>query len=525
MESFNDGQLLRLFATERSERAFRELVGRHKDLVFSAARRKLGNDEAAADVAQNVFAVLARKAPWLSGRTSIGGWLYKSTLLEAARRQRDDLRRYNRERLYAEDMNIRGNSDEDTDAARAGALLPLLDDAMASLSPVDREAILLRFFQGRSLRETGQALGSTEEAARKRVTRALDRLSKMFQRRGVQVSASVLAAVVLPQAHATAPASVAAQAAAAGLSAPAHGWGAAFYLKMLGATKLQTAALCVGLAGVPIAWQAREIRQLKAEKAALASVSAVVPESVEAAPPLAAVNQTKPPSSAPAGNRLASSGGREGGGDAKGRRGGGPPWEKMRAAERTRLRQARLLAMQSQLGLTQEQSEAAARIAQEAEAAQDALMAESMRLRRPPEREKLVQISTQRDEELRAIFDGKQQAGYEDFLKAEARGRQEKFANRMLGDMQDIVYLTDEQKDRIFGIFAAQAAQKDWESPWGMGMESVGEEQTAQLQAILSEEQFKFWKQWVDFRGEFFRPRNEPPKGDSARPAEAPKVQ
>src|SRR5436190_13583153 len=179
----DDAQLLREFAAGQSQSAFRTLVERYQDMVYGTARRRLGNDQAASDVAQNVFAALAKKAPWLSARTSVGGWLYKSTLMEAARRQRDDIRRLKRERRYAEEMNIRGTSDYDDEAPQLKELMPVLDDAMSGLSSADREALLLRFFRGLSLRDTGAAMGTTEEAARKRVSRALEKLSTLFKRK------------------------------------------------------------------------------------------------------------------------------------------------------------------------------------------------------------------------------------------------------------------------------------------------------------------------------------------------------
>ena len=211
-DSISDQQLLREFALSQSQSAFRTLVERHQSMVFGTARRRMLSDAAAADVAQNVFLALARKAAWLSARTNVGGWLYKSTLMESARRQRDEMRRGSRERLYSEEMNIRGTSDEDTDAPRAADLMPLLDDALSGLSDADREAIMLRFFRGLSLRETGAAMGTTEEAARKRVSRALEKLSSVFKRRGTAVSASLLAASLLPEAaDAAVPAGLAAK--------------------------------------------------------------------------------------------------------------------------------------------------------------------------------------------------------------------------------------------------------------------------------------------------------------------------
>src|SRR6187431_1839790 len=101
--SLTDGQLLLEFALSRDQRAFHELVQRHQDMVFSTALRRTGHADAASDVVQNVFLGLAAKAARLSSRATLGGWLYKATLLEVARRQRDEARRTRRERQYAEE--------------------------------------------------------------------------------------------------------------------------------------------------------------------------------------------------------------------------------------------------------------------------------------------------------------------------------------------------------------------------------------------------------------------------------------
>src|SRR6187549_935343 len=236
----DDAQLLREFAAGRSQSAFRTLVERYQDMVYGTARRRLGNDQAASDVAQNVFAALAKKAPWLCTRSSVGGWLYKSTLMEAARRQRDDLRRYKRERLYSEEMNIRGTNDHDEDAPQLTELMPVLDDAMSGLSAADREALVLRFFRGLSLRDTGVALGTTEEAARKRVSRAVDKLSGLFKRKGVTVPTAVLVATLLPKItnSMAAPAAFATKVTAAASTLPAPGAAALLYMKAATMSKM-----------------------------------------------------------------------------------------------------------------------------------------------------------------------------------------------------------------------------------------------------------------------------------------------
>ncbi len=100
---FSDAQLLRDFASSRDQWAFAELVARHQDMVFGTALRRTGRSDLAADIAQHVFLALAHKAAWLSTRPNVGGWLYKATLLESIRRQRDESRRHSRERRYAEE--------------------------------------------------------------------------------------------------------------------------------------------------------------------------------------------------------------------------------------------------------------------------------------------------------------------------------------------------------------------------------------------------------------------------------------
>ncbi len=165
------------------------MVGRHVDLVYSAALRLVGGDaHLAQDVAQGVFTALARRAARLARHASIVGWLYTTTRYTAGNLRRGQHRRLAREQeAYA--MNQPTHSSE----INWDALQPVLDEAVCALAAADREAVLLRFFQNKSHREVGDALGVGEEAARKRVDRALEKLRAHFARRGVAVSAGVLA--------------------------------------------------------------------------------------------------------------------------------------------------------------------------------------------------------------------------------------------------------------------------------------------------------------------------------------------
>ncbi len=185
-----DAELLRRYIAQKSEPAFTELVQRHIGLVYSVALRRVGGDaHLAEDVAQKVFADLARKAASLLERASLSGWLFASTHLASAAVVRREQRRKTRE-TEAHLMQTTLSSDaSDPDWSR---LRPVVDDVIADLKEEEREAIALRFFEKRSFAEVGVALRVTEEAARKRVDRALDKLRTLLARRGVTSTAAAL---------------------------------------------------------------------------------------------------------------------------------------------------------------------------------------------------------------------------------------------------------------------------------------------------------------------------------------------
>lgn len=196
----DDAQLLRRFAERHCEEAFAELVRRHVDLVHSAALRQVGGDaHRAEDVTQAVFVELARQAARLGQHRSLAGWLYTTARHVAARAQRAERRRALREQA-AHAMN----PPLDPGDTSWTELRPWLDDAMQCLSEADRTAIVLRFFQDQPLVRVGEALGASENAARMRVERAVERLRRVLARRGVVSSAVALGAVL--RAHAVAPA-------------------------------------------------------------------------------------------------------------------------------------------------------------------------------------------------------------------------------------------------------------------------------------------------------------------------------
>jgi RNA polymerase sigma factor (sigma-70 family) len=515
-ETISDQQLLREFALTQSQRAFRALVERHQSMVFGTARRRMNNDQAAADVAQNVFLALARKAAWLSARTNVGGWLYKSTLMEAARRQRDEMRRGNRERLYAEEMTIRGTSDDDTDAPRAADLMPLLDDALSGLSSADREAIMLRFFRGLSLRDTGLAMGTTEEAARKRVSRALEKLSALFKRRGAAASAALLAGTLLPQAaDAAVPAGLAAKVTATASALPATGAAGALFVKAAALTKAQVAAVCLASAAVPVAWQAAELRSLKRENRALLARLDTPPSSggavgsLEAGTVLAQRND-------PPGGRRPEGASKPGGGGESRRDDHRGRWAAFWETERRQQREARLLAMEERLGLDENQLTAIAAIAEQSDAKQRDAMESARQAGSMPDRAAMEAIRASADKSVAALLTEEQRSAFDRFTADERRNRQEVHAGAMLGDMQKTLLLSDDQKDRLFAMFSDQAAEGAEPGPWAWGAFMQGDGET-RIRGILTDEQFRLWKQRHEAWGRMFSERDSgrrpPPPG------------
>lgn len=208
-----DSALLEQFVRDRDERAFATLVERHVDLVYSAGlRHTQGDHHAAKDVAQQVFVDLARKAPTLVGHPSLAGWLYRSARFTALDHLRRSQRRLSRERA-AETMPPPAESPPpDWERVR-----PVLDDALDELDDADRQSILLRFFGRQNFAAIGRQLGLTENAAQKRVDRALDRLHAALAKRGITSTATALAGA-LAHAGTAAPASLAAGATTAALA-------------------------------------------------------------------------------------------------------------------------------------------------------------------------------------------------------------------------------------------------------------------------------------------------------------------
>jgi len=268
----DDVKRLRRYIEEGSESAFSEIVSRHIDLVYSAALRQVGGDaHLAQDVTQTVFADLARKARTVSRHEVLTGWLYQATRFAASKAVRTERRRATREK---EAVAMRELSSE----ANWEQLRPVLDEAMGRLGTKDRDAVLLRYFERKELRAVGDALGTSEEAARKRVGRALERLRRYLTTRGVSLSAATLATALTGSAVQAAPSALAgtiSSAVIAGTAAAAAG-STFTLLNVMSMTKLKagllSAAIVVG-AGTPLVIQQNSLSRLRAENRELRETS------------------------------------------------------------------------------------------------------------------------------------------------------------------------------------------------------------------------------------------------------------
>jgi uncharacterized protein (TIGR03435 family) len=192
MPDANDMDLVREFARRNSEAAFTELVRRHLNLVYSVARRCTGNDGDAQDVTQAVFIILARKAAGLRERTLLAGWLYETTRFAAARLLRANARRHARE----QEAYMQSTLNEADNFAVWEKLSPHLEDAMGKLNAADRALLVLRFYENKSGPEAAALLGIREDAAHKRVARAIEKLRKFFVKRGVTLSGAAIVGAV-----------------------------------------------------------------------------------------------------------------------------------------------------------------------------------------------------------------------------------------------------------------------------------------------------------------------------------------
>lgn len=248
----NDMDLVREYAARQSEPAFETLVTRYINLVYATALRQVRDPHLAEEITQAVFIILARKAGTLNAQTILPSWLHRTAVFAAA-----DVLKTQRRRVQREQEVFMQSQTETAVPDPAWELItPLLDEALVQLGEKDRQAVVLHFFEKKTFAEVGDFLGLSEDTARKRTNRALEKLRKMFAKCGVNSTTTMLAGAMSANSAAIAPATLAKSVTAVGLTKGATAGGSTLTLvkgalKLMAWTKTKTliiAGACLLLA-------------------------------------------------------------------------------------------------------------------------------------------------------------------------------------------------------------------------------------------------------------------------------------
>jgi RNA polymerase sigma factor (sigma-70 family) len=259
-EMLNDDlALLRDYARNHSEEAFAALVSRYVNLVYSVALRQVRDAHLAEEITQAVFIILARKADSLGDKTILPGWLCRTARYASANALTIQRRRQHREQeafmqsqldQSAEDLSRQSGATAET----WNQISPLLDGAMEQLGQKDHDALVLRFFENKTFAEVGASLGASEDAAKMRVNRALEKLRKFFTKRGVSSTTAIIAGTISANSVQAAPVALAKSVTAVAIVKGAAASGSTLTLikaalKIMAWTKVKT-AIVAGLAVV-----------------------------------------------------------------------------------------------------------------------------------------------------------------------------------------------------------------------------------------------------------------------------------
>jgi RNA polymerase sigma factor (sigma-70 family) len=205
-----DDELLRRYAAHHDQQAFATLAARYVNFVYSTAVRQVHDRHLAEDVTQAVFIVLSQKAGKIRPGTILSNWLFVTTRYAAANARKTEARRRHYEHQSATMPTPRTQHDDHAESTAWEDVAPLLDTALAGLGRREREAVLLKYVDGKSNQDVAALIGISEEAARKRVSRAVERMRDYFHSKGVALSIAALTTFLASRSVEAAPQALAA---------------------------------------------------------------------------------------------------------------------------------------------------------------------------------------------------------------------------------------------------------------------------------------------------------------------------
>jgi RNA polymerase sigma factor (sigma-70 family) len=277
----NGTDLLAEFRKSRAEAAFSELVSRYTNLVFSAAKRRLNNMSLAEEATQNVFIKLAKAVPNIRSDAELAAWLHRTTINASIDLWRSETRRRTREE-HAAVMQP-----DTTENATWNDIAPIVDEALNELNDADRQVLLLRFFERRSMRDLGLALGVSEDAAKMRVSRAMEHLRAACGKRGAACGVIVLGALLTEHAVETASAALVLTLAALEIPAAASMGTTAGMAGLLKAKLFAAVAVIVGAGAIIWMVSRKSGNEIRAVEHVQTASNPASPTNPEAAPAVA----------------------------------------------------------------------------------------------------------------------------------------------------------------------------------------------------------------------------------------------
>lgn len=248
-ERMHDGELLAAFCEAGAPWAFDELRQRHGSLVYSTARREVGDSDMAEDVAQAVFLLLIRKAPQMRSSRSIAGWLFQTARLTARNAKQQEARRQRREQEAQQMQHSQALEQRGAEEMWA-SIEPFLHDALGALSDKERQAVLLRLFENRPAPEVARLLGISPNAAQMRVSRGVEKMRRFLLKRGLPITSAALAAMLSEEAVQAAPLALVAAPVGASMAAVATPELIQGVMQMMKINAWKTMALRLGVAAI-----------------------------------------------------------------------------------------------------------------------------------------------------------------------------------------------------------------------------------------------------------------------------------